>query len=153
MSIYNSYQISGSGLTAQRTRLDVIANNIANAETSRGLDGKPYIRKRVIFQPIGEEIQFRWFLPPGDPRYRLGIKNSGEGVRILGIEDDRITPFRKIYDPTHPDADKDGYVLMPNINIIEEMVNMIDATRAYEANAQALRAAKTMDQRALDIGR
>ncbi|AFV11302.1 flagellar basal-body rod protein FlgC [Thermacetogenium phaeum DSM 12270] len=145
MGLFTGFQISGSGLTAQRLRLDVIAGNIANAETTRSgevdADGRPlpYRRKMVV-------------LEAGRPfDYYLGKKDPC-GVRVRGIVEDAAPP-RLVYNPDHPDADPQGYVRMPNVNVLEEMVDLIDATRAYEANVAALNATKEMCLRALDIGR
>ncbi len=136
MGIFNNFGISASGLTAQRLRMDTIASNIANIETTRTPEGGPYQRQVPLFSsrlPAG----------PGQP---------GGGVEVLGLLRDQ-SPFKRVYEPGHPDADEEGYVLMPNVELVKEMVNMIDASRAYEANVTALNASKDMVQRALDIGR
>jgi len=135
MGGFSSFDISASGLFAQRTRLDVIANNIANAETTRTIEGGPYVRQEVTFQ---EAL---------DNKLR-----AGAGVEVESVGPDP-TPARMVYDPGHPDARPDGYVAMPNINIIEEMVDMTAATRSYEANVTAMNAAKTMITAAIDIGK
>ncbi len=135
MGGFSSFDISATGLFAQRTRLDVIANNIANAETTRTVEGGPYRRQHVTFQ---EAL---------DDKLRVGA-----GVEVESVEADP-TPARMTYDPGHPDAGPDGYVAMPNVNVIEEMVNMTAATRSYEANVTAMNAAKTMFAAALEIGR
>lgn len=129
--------ISASGLFAQRVRLDVIANNIANAETTRTEDGGPYKRQQVLFSAEMKAAQ--------------GL-TSGEGVRVEGVVDDPRPP-RMIHQPGHPDANPEGYVAMPNVNMVEEMVDMISATRAYEANITALNAAKSMIAAALELGK
>ncbi len=148
MSLFNSFAISASGLTAERLRMDVIANNIANANTTRTVEGGPYIRQRVIFEPRGEKLGF---LVPFMFEKNKRISQF-QGVKVTGIVRDPEPP-RLIYDPGHPDADKDGYVAMPNVNIVKEMVDMISATRAYEANVTAINSAKTMAAKALDIGK
>lgn len=135
MGGFSSFDISATGLFAQRTRLDVIANNIANAETTRTVEGGPYVRQQVTFQ---EAL---------DSKLR-----AGAGVAVDSIDSDP-TPARMVYDPGHPDARPDGYVAMPNINIIEEMVDMTAATRSYEANVTAMNAAKAMFAAALELGR
>jgi len=127
----DSFDISASGLSAQRARLDVIASNLANAETTRTPAGGPYRRLLPVFAS------------------RTG--NPG-GVAVVGIAVDPRDP-RRVYQPGHPDADPDGFVAYPNVNIVEEMVDLVSATRSYEANAAAYNAAKTMAQRALDLGR
>jgi flagellar basal-body rod protein FlgC len=138
--------ISGSALTAERLRLDVIANNLANVNTTRTAAGGPYRRQMVVFAPRGEQVQ--WLYPglEPDPPFR------GRGVRVTGIVQDP-SPFRRVYDPGHPDADAMGYVSLPNVNVATEMVDLMSATRAYQANVAAISAARTMAERALDIGR
>lgn len=144
MGIFNAIDAAASGLTAERLRLDVISNNIANANTTRTAAGGAYRRQMVIFQPRTGQQSF------------LQILNNqivvGEGVRVVGIKEDD-SPLRKVYDPQHPDANREGYVEMPNIHIVSEMVDMITATRAYEANVAAVNAAKGMAMKALEIGR
>ncbi|NLM40623.1 MAG: flagellar basal body rod protein FlgC [Firmicutes bacterium] len=143
MSTFRAFRISASGLTAERLRMDIIANNLANAETTRTPEGGPYRRQTPVFAPILDQAM--------QPRFsRKG--QVGQGVRVVGIVSDDSDP-RLVYDPQHPDANADGYVAMPNVNVVQEMVDLISATRAYEANITALNAAKTMAQRALEIGR
>ncbi|MCG0274594.1 MAG: flagellar basal body rod protein FlgC [Thermosediminibacteraceae bacterium] len=139
-------EISASGLTAQRLRMDVISNNIANVNTTRTEEGGPYRRQRVVFQERKRDITFRDLL---EGSY---LKQMGAGVRVVAIEEDP-SPFKLVYDPSHPDADDNGYVRMPNVNIVTEMVDMISATRSYEANVTAINAAKSMINKALEIGR
>jgi len=148
MGLFNSFAISASGLTAERLRMDVIANNIANANTTKTVEGGPYIRQRVIFEPRGEKLSF---LVPFIYEKNKRIINF-QGVKVTGIIKDS-TPPKMVYDPGHPDADKDGYVAMPNVDIVKEMVDMIAATRAYEANVTAINSAKTMAAKALDIAK
>ncbi|OGH56800.1 MAG: flagellar basal body rod protein FlgC [Candidatus Lindowbacteria bacterium RIFCSPLOWO2_12_FULL_62_27] len=143
MSLFSSINASSTGLTAQRTRMDVIANNIANVDTPN------YKRQLVIFRPKGEE-GFIFNIPL--PKASIGIGNTiGEGVIIDRIKDDLKTPKRLAYMPGHPDADEKGYVHLPNVNVVTEMVDLIDASRAYEANVSAIRAAKGMHSKALDL--
>ncbi|HDQ25937.1 MAG TPA: flagellar basal body rod protein FlgC [bacterium] len=146
MGLMNSFAISASGLTAERLRMDVISNNIANVNTTRTVEGGPYQRQRVIFEPRGEKMAFLF------PAIFDRSKTAGQlqGVRVTQIIDDTAPP-RLVYDPGHPDADKEGYVAMPNVNIVKEMVDMISATRAYEANVTAINSAKQMASKALDI--
>lgn len=133
MGIFSSFDISASGLSAQRTRLDVIAGNIANAETTRTAEGGPYARRQVVFAEA--------------------LKGSvGAGVEVVGVAVDPAPP-NVVHDPGHPDAGPDGYVALPNVNVIEEMTDMVAATRSYEANVAAINAAKSMFQSALDLGR
>ena len=144
MGLFGAIDASASGLTAERLRLDVISNNIANANTTRTVEGGPYRRHMVVFEPREGTASF-------SQDFSQHI-DSGNGVRAVGITKD-TSPTRRVYDPNHPDADANGYVEMPNINIVSEMVDMMTATRAYEANVTAVNAAKTMALKALDIGR
>jgi flagellar basal-body rod protein FlgC len=146
MSIFRAMEISASGLTAQRLRMDVISNNIANVNTTRTAQGGPYRRKRVIFQEKRSEPNFRELLQ------NTLLNAAGEGVRVVAIEEDNA-PFRLVYDPSHPDADEDGYVRMPNVYIVTEMIDMISATRSYEANVTAINSVKSMISKALEIGK
>jgi len=152
MGLFSSINVAASGLTAQRLRLDVISNNIANADTTRTPEGGPFRRSRVIFRPRVEQPYWRSpFLPKT-------IDNGvGQGVRVVEVSEDTDSDPRLVYDPTHPDAIKTGpqkgYVEMPNVNIVEEMVDMISASRSYEANVAVVNGAKTMFQGALAIGR
>ncbi|MFN3690533.1 MAG: flagellar basal body rod protein FlgC [Fimbriimonadales bacterium] len=134
MGLISTLRVSSSGLSAERLRMDLIADNLANANTTRTPDGQPYRRKVAVFQPITPTPTM-----PG-------------GVRVVQIVADN-TPPRLVYEPGHPDADANGYVAYPNVDIVHEMVDMITASRAYEANIQAFNAAKNMFLRTLDIGR
>jgi len=138
-------EISASALTAQRLRLDVISSNIANVDTTRTEKGEPYRRKMVVFQEMNESSDFNEIL-------RDKINYSGKGVRVAAIIEDQ-RPFKIVYDPAHPDADEKGYVRMPNVNIVEEMVDMISATRSYEANVTAINSTKNIISKALEIGK
>jgi flagellar basal-body rod protein FlgC len=142
-NVFNGMKISSSGLTAERLRMDTIASNIANATTTRGEDGKPYIRKIAVFK---ENLQRELDKTNGT------YKTSFKGVQAMGIINDD-SPLRKVYDPSHPDADGEGYVTMPNVNILNEMADMIASTRAYEANVSSINAQKNMFSKALEIGR
>jgi flagellar basal-body rod protein FlgC len=137
MGIFGAFDISASGLTANRLWMDVIASNIANAETTRTPEGGPYRRREVVFS-----TKFDGFDSPD--------LEGGQGVRVVEIVEDDAPP-RLVYDPGHPDARPDGYVEMPNIDPVTEMVDMLVASRAYEANAAAIEAAKSMIMKALDI--
>lgn len=152
MGLFSSINVAASGLSAQRTRLDVISNNIANADTTRTPEGGPYRRSRVILRP---RVQQPYWKSPFLPR---SMNNGvGQGVRISEIEKDIDSDPRLVYDPTHPDAIKsgprEGYVEMPNVNIVDEMVDMISASRSYEANVAVVEGSKSMFQNALNIGR
>ncbi len=151
MGMFTSINTASSGLTAQRFRMDVIANNIANANTTRTTKGGPYIRKRVILMPTDSKVKYELkFLP------RKFSPIIGRGVRVLRVEEDK-TPLRLVYDPTHPDAiksgPKKGYVQMPNVNIVTEMVDMISASRSYEANVAMVDHSKSIFNASLEIGR
>lgn len=147
MSMFTGIDASASGLTAERLRMDVISNNVANANTTRTEQGGAYHRRYVVFMPREKELQsFEQML-----KRAVGYKKStGEGVRAVAIaEDPQQGPL--VYDPSHPDANAEGYVEKPNVNIVAEMVDMITAHRAYEANTTAINAAKSMAMKALDI--
>lgn len=146
MEILRAMDISGSALTATRLRLDTIANNLANANTTRTANGGPYRRQMVVYAPRGEQIQ--WMYPGIEPSAEF----RGRGVRVAGVVTDP-SAFKQVYDPGHPDADTAGYVSMPNVNPVTEMVDLMAATRAYEANVSAITAARSMAERALEIGR
>lgn len=150
MNISNSFNISSSALTAQRLRMDVISSNIANAETTRAsvVDGKavPYRRKMVVLQ--SQDNSFNQTLQSA----MNGQPSAGQGVKVTAIQEDQ-SPFKPVYDPTSPDADSQGYVYMPNVDTVKEMVDMISASRSYEANVTALNASKAMVTKALQIGK
>lgn len=146
MGIFNIMNTSASGLTAERLRMDVIADNIANSQTTRTENGGAYRRKMVVF---GEEKKD--FIVPMNIT-KDGTKSIKGGVKVIKIAEDK-TPFNYVYDPEHPDADAKGYVAMPNVNTVKEMVDMITATRAYEANATVVTNAKSMATAALQIGK
>ncbi|MBI2267012.1 MAG: flagellar basal body rod protein FlgC [Armatimonadetes bacterium] len=146
MSLFSGFEISGSALTAERLRMDIIANNIANVNTTRTAGGGPYKKQMPVFE--AKPPAFADFIAQSRGQYQ-GV---GQGVRVVGIVEDPAEP-RRVFEPGHPDADRDGYVRYPNINIVAEMVDLISATRAYEANVTAINEGKAMMQRALDIGR
>jgi len=147
MSIFNSINISASGLTAQRLRMDIVTKNIANANTTRTTNGTPYRRQVAIFKSKDNNMSFSEHL-----RRSNGQTSNLTGVEVAAIQNDS-SPYKKIYEPGHPDADETGYVLMPNVDIVTEMANMISATRAYEANVTALNGTKSMALKALEIGK
>lgn len=147
MSIFSSFNINASGMTAQRYRMDIISQNLANANTTRTEDGTPYRRKVVTFAEKGTHTPFSRVLNTAVGGY------SGTGVKVNGVHEDTWNDMIKTYDPSHPDADEDGYVLYPNVNVITEMTNMIDASRGYEANATAFSASKSMALKGLEISK
>lgn len=144
MGLFRAIDSAASGMTAERLRMDVISNNIANANTTRTTEGGAYRRQMVVFEPRSEQTSFNQILSRQ--------MKTGDGVRVTGIIKDNA-PLKLVYDPNHPDANRDGYVEMPNVNIVSEMVDMITASRAYEANVAAVNAAKSMALKALEIGK
>ncbi|MFS0574232.1 flagellar basal body rod protein FlgC [Sporosarcina sp. 179-K 3D1 HS] len=153
MSIFHSLNTSASALTAQRMRMDVISSNMANIDTTRGrmVDGEwqPYRRKTVTFQP--REGQFATMLQAAMGRPVKG--SAGYGVTVSRIKEDTETPFKLVFDPTHPDANEEGYVSMPNVDPLRETIDLLSATRSFEANVTVLNANKAMLMKALEIGK
>lgn len=149
MAMFNAFNISATGMSAQRVRMDILAENAANVNTTRTEDGTPYKRKNVVFEEKSAN-NFSTIL-----NSMTGNRNSyiGSGVKVTQIVEDDKTPMNMVYDPSHPDADENGYVTYPNVNVVTEMTDLIDATRAYEANVTAFNATKTMALKALEIGR
>lgn len=138
MGSFSSFDISSSGIYAQRVRMDAIANNIANADSTKTPEGGPYRRQSVTFKAIYNDA--------------IGNQVQPAGVMTEKVQESS-NDFRIVYDPGHPDADAEGYVKMPNVNIVEEMVDMVSATRAYEANVTAMNSVKGMITSAIDLGR
>ncbi len=151
MSFFHAINTAATGLTAQRFRLDVISDNIANATTTRTTTGEPFRRSRVLLRPREDNLIYRTHFKPQPFQATVG-----SGVRVVKVEKD-LSPLRMNYDPSHPDAlksgPKKGYVEMPNVVIVKEMVDMISASRSYEANVATVNTAKTMFRSALSIGR
>ncbi|WP_198508065.1 flagellar basal body rod protein FlgC [Bacillus sp. FJAT-42315] len=152
MSMFQSMNITSSALTAQRLRMDVVSSNMANMESTRAkvVDGEwqPYQRKSVVLQP--KQDQFANFLNKAMSRQTNGV---GDGVKVTKIIDDNVTPYKMVYDPSHPDANEEGYVQMPNVDPLREMVDLMSATRSYEANVTVFNASKSMMMKALEIGK
>ncbi|WP_203362300.1 flagellar basal body rod protein FlgC [Bacillus sp. REN10] len=152
MSMFQSMNITSSALTAQRLRMDVVSSNMANMESTRAklVDGKwqPYQRKSVVLQP--KQGQFANFLHKAMGKQINGV---GDGVKVTKIIDDNVTPYKMIYDPSHPDANEEGYVQMPNVDPLREMVDLMSATRSYEANVTVFNSSKSMMMKALEIGK
>jgi len=146
MNFFKSINTSATGLTAERLRMDIISKNIANVNTTRTSSGMPYRRQVPIFKEK-EGKSFTDFLNGAKNNYSLG-----NGVEVIDIKEDK-SPFKKVYNPGHPEANEKGYVLMPNVDIVTEMINLISASRAYEANVTALNTSKGMAMKALEIGR
>ncbi len=149
MGLFDALDTAASALTANRTWLDVVSGNLANANTTRSTNGGPYVRRQVVLEERG---------PQNAPGVG-GMATFGEfqqaamarGVEVSGIQEDTATPMRRVYEPGHPDADAAGYVTYPNVNPVTEMVDLIAASRAYEANTTSLNAIKTEFMRALDV--
>jgi flagellar basal-body rod protein FlgC len=147
MSFFDPLDIAASGLTAERTRMDVTAENLANAQTTRGANGQPYRRQEVILQQAGS------FGSTLAGAMGVGSASGGTasgGVQVAGIVSDP-TPDQLVYDPSSPDANKQGYVQMPNVSTVNEMVDLIDESRSYEADVTAMQTAKTMYTKTLDL--
>ena len=147
MSIFKTFGVNASGMTAERYRMDIISQNVANANTTRTEDGSPYVRKIVTFTEKNTN--------PGSFGTIFAKSrgmDTGDGVKVSGVYEDTTTDMIMAYDPSHPDADENGYVTYPNVNIVTEMTNMIDASRAYEANATAFNASKSIATKGLEIG-
>jgi len=146
MSMFGGMEISASALTAQRLRMNVTAENLANAETTKGADGNPYRRKEVVLQSVASQNSFG---------SQLSAAMGGSGVAPGGVQATQVaedqTNGKLVYDPSHPDADERGYVRMPNVDTVTEMVDLIDAQRAYEANVTAMSAGKQMFAKTLEI--
>jgi len=143
MGFFDILRISGSGLKAQRVRMEVIASNLANIHTTRTEEGGPYKKKEVVFTvtDVSEGGKFN-----------KALTEKSEGVKVENISESK-KPFEKVYDPGHPDADPEGYVVYPNLNLMEEMADMVAATRAYEANINVVNTTKEMYIKTLDIGK
>ncbi len=157
MAFLSALNISASGMTAERMRLDVVSENISNLKTTRTEDGGPYKRKMVVFETV-KERSFQDVLNGaargvrGRNGQKIGSIGAAGGVRVAEIvEDDR--DFKPVYDPLHPDADVDGYVMMPNIDLVKETIDGMSASRGYDANLTAFNALKAMASKALEIGR
>lgn len=170
MGMFTAFNINASGMTAERYRMDIISENVANANTTRTADGTPYRRKVVTFEEKNAQNSFSHVLKGAAHIHSTSGTNAnmthshvvaethtgpgyvGNGVKVSGVYYDYTTEMTMAYDPSHPDADENGYVTYPNVNIITEMTNMIDASRAYEANATAFNASKTIALKGLELG-
>lgn len=146
MSAFDAMNVSASGMTAQRLRMDLISQNIANVNTTRDENGETYRRKILVFEEKGAN-SFASIL-----NGKTG-STAGNGVKVTEIKEDTETAMNIVYDPSHPDADEEGYVTYPNVNTVTEMTNLIDATRAYEANITAFNATKSMALKGLEVGK
>lgn len=148
MGVFDALNVSASGLTAQQLRMDTISQNIANVNTTRDANGNVYRRKTVVFEEKGKTAF--------DQALALHFSNrdtemNGQGVKVTAIVEDHVDSLKMVYDPSHPDADADGYVSYPNVNTVTEMTNMIDASRAYDANVTAFNSVKSMLLKGLEL--
>jgi flagellar basal-body rod protein FlgC len=134
MSLFNIFNVAGSAMSAQGQRLNVVSSNIANADSTTSADGTTYRAKQVVFQTVP-----------------MANNQAAAGVKVQQVVEDQ-SPLKRVYDPKHPQADADGYVTMPNVNVVEEMVNMISASRSYQTNVETMNAAKTMLLKTLTLG-
>ena len=165
VGLFSALNISATGLRAQRVRQNVIASNLANAETTRTEEGGPYRKQSVVLTADPTEVDQRFIFGPEkmpgmtsdnkhmripDPEFPIDEERIGSGVTVDAIVQDDSPP-RLVHDPSHPDANEEGYVAMPNVNVVEEMVAMITATRSYEASVTAMNATKSMLMKALEI--
>jgi len=147
MDLFKIFSISGSGMAAQKSRMSVVAGNLANSESTRTVDGGPYRRRDVIFQAAPPAGEF------ADELNDIAAdQERAQGVEVVGVKQSNRPP-RRIFDPSHPDANGEGYVAMPDINSIEEMVDMLSAVRSYEANLSAFNSTKALIRKILDMGR
>lgn len=158
MSMFTSFNISASGMTAQQLRSDIISQNIANSNTTRTSDGTPYVRKAVVFteKTLTGATVIKGANSNG-ASFASALRNAsggrlGDGVKVTSVYEDTSTDMNMVYDPSHPDADENGYVTYPNVNVVQEMTDMIDASRSYEANISAFNASKSMATKGLSIG-
>ncbi|SFW14718.1 flagellar basal body rod protein FlgC [Nitrosovibrio sp. Nv17] len=138
MSLFNIFTVAGSAMTAQNQRLNVVASNLANADSAVSSNGQPYKAKQVLFMSV-----------PATPHADAG--DSAHGVRVSAVIEDQ-SPMKRVYEPTHPMADGEGFVAMPNVNVVEEMVDMISASRSYQNNVDMMNTAKTLLLKTLTIG-
>ena len=172
MGMFTAFNINATGMTAERYRMDIISENVANANTTRTADGTPYRRKVLYFAEKNGQAAFSHVLGremEGHLHFTTGTNGNaththkyahthirqgytGMGVKVNGVYQDYTTEMNMVYDPSHPDADENGYVTYPNVNIITEMTNMIDASRAYEANSTAFNASKSIALKGLQLG-
>lgn len=145
MDFITALDIGASGLSAERTHINIISMNLANVKTTRTPEGGPYRRKSVVFQSQPLDSEFTKAM-------RTELEREVKGVKVIGVVTDQ-RPFKRVYDPGHPDADAQGYVSLPDINVVEEMTNMMTALRTYEANASTITSVKAMFNKALELGR
>ncbi len=150
MSFMSSMNVSASGMSAQQLRMDLISQNIANANTTRDENGEVYRRKTVVFSEKQDTFSNALVTATSGSRTK---STTGNGVKVTSIVEDHVTAMNQVYDPSHPDADEDGYVTYSNVNTVTEMTNLIDASRSYEANVTAFNATKNMLLKGLEVGK
>jgi flagellar basal-body rod protein FlgC len=143
MGLFDAIEVAGSGLAAERLRMDVTAGNLANAQTTQGANGQPYRRREVVLQEAQPGQSFGSILASASA-------SPVNGVQVAGVVEDS-SPGRRVYDPGHPDADAQGYVTLPNVNPVTEMVDLISASRSYEANVTSMQTAKTLFSKTLEL--
>lgn len=148
MSLFNAMNVSASGMTAQRVRMDIISQNIANVNSTRDAKGDVYTRKLVVFNERSNS-PFASVLSAA----MRGADSTSNGVKVTGIIEDKESEYKMVYNPSHPDADENGYVTYSNVNTVTEMTDLIDASRSYEANVTAFNAAKSMALKGLEVGK
>lgn len=146
MSLFNAMNVSTSGMTAQRVRMDIVSQNIANVHTTRDANGNVYTRQLVVMAEKSTT-------PFASILSNSVAKRTASGVKVTEIVEDTESEYKQVYDPSHPDADEDGYVTYSNVNTVTEMTDLIDASRAYEANVTAFNAAKNMALKGLEVGK
>ncbi|MGX7014674.1 flagellar basal body rod protein FlgC [Vagococcus silagei] len=146
MAIFDAFNINTSGLALERFKLDTISTNIANVNTTRGENNEPYRKKTVLFTESLKEQEQKWQTQAAQPQ------SKSMGVRVVGLEESQ-EEFNQVYQPDHPDADENGYVSLPNVNISDEMVQMMETVRTYEANVSAFESSKNMMRKALEISK
>ena len=150
MASIDALNVSASGMSAQRLRMDIIAQNIANVNTTRDENGEVYRRKTVLFEAKSQDSLSTML---AQSQMNNASNLVGNGVKVSSIVEDHVTPMKTVYDPGNPDADEDGYVTLPNVNTVTEMTNLIDASRSYEANITAFNATKNMLLKGLEVGK
>lgn len=148
MDLFNVFALSGAGMSVQKSRMNVISGNLANAQTTRTPEGGPYQRRSIVFRAVRQKGKFSSMLGADQP----GISRRVLSVEVAGVKTSAQKP-KQIYDPGHPDANEQGFVSYPNINVMQEMVDLLSAVRSYEANMTVFNSTKTLIRRVLDLGR
>lgn len=152
MSLFKAFEIAGSALHAQSQRLNVVASNLANVDSAAGPDGQTYRARQVVFEAVAMQNGLAPAGSAGTGGLPAGLQASPMGVRVREVLTDQTTPMRTLYDPKHPMANADGYVTLPNVNVVDEVVNMISASRSYQNNVEVMSTARTLLQKTLQLG-